>query len=468
MVMNEPARSEASPGRATILSGWGRTAPTRASVSTPAGAAEVVHLITSAAQAPGRGLLARGLGRAYGDAAQNAGGAVLDMSSLVHVMELRPDDDTVTAGAGVSVDALLRRLLVCGRFVPVTPGTRWVSLGGALAADVHGKNHPAHGSFADHVVSFDLVTASGEVRAVRPGDPAFAATAGGMGLTGVITAVTLRTRPVETAFMRAYTERAADLDECLDRLSSADPAHPYSVAWIDCLAGGGALGRAVITRGDHATRAELPPRRRADPLQFAVPRSVTGPDLVPSGLLSVTAVRAANQARFTRAAHRRSDIQPVTSFFYPLDALGRWNRLYGRSGFLQYQFGVPAGAEATLRLALQRSITAGCPAFLGVLKRLGPGNGHPLSFPQSGWTLALDLPASAPGLAALLDGLDEEVAAAGGRVYLAKDSRLRCDLLPAMYPRLGDWRRMRDALDPGGMFVSDLARRLGLASGPLT
>ncbi|WP_338900320.1 FAD-binding oxidoreductase [Streptomyces sp. TG1A-60] len=319
------------------------------------------------------GGIARGLGRAYGDAAQNAGGAVLDMTALDRVHAIDADDGTVLCDAGVSLHRLMEVLLPLGWFVPVTPGTRQVTVGGAIAADIHGKNHHVSGSFARHVLSLELLTADGEIRMVVPGTPLFDATAGGMGLTGVILTAAVRLLPVETAWMSVDTERAGDLDDLLARLTATDRHHRYSVAWIDLLARGASTGRGVLTRGDHA------------PLEALRPRQIVG------------------------------------------------------------------------RISARR-----CPSFLAVLKRFGEGDDGWLSFPMPGWTLALDVPAGLPGLGAFLDGFDEEVAAAGGRVYLAKDARLRPELVAAMYPRLPEFRALREELDPRGVFVSDLARRLDL------
>jgi decaprenylphospho-beta-D-ribofuranose 2-oxidase len=410
--------------------------------------------------APERGVLARGLGRAYGDAAQNSGGLVLDMTALDGAPEA-DEGGLIEANAGTSLDQLITRLLPSGRFPEVVPGTRHVTVGGAIAADIHGKNHHRDGSFCDHVESFVLLTPTGERMLVKPGDDAFEATAGGMGLTGVIASARLRVRTVETALMIVDTERASDLDDLLARLRETDAEHRYSVAWIDCLARGRSLGRAVLMRGDHARRDDLPASRRGVPL-VPPPRAVlAAPPWAPRGLLSRATVRAFNEAYFRRApVAEHGRVQPLHSFFFPLDAVRGWNRLYGSSGFLQYQCLVPFGAEETVRALLERLSAAGAPSFLAVLKAMGPGRGL-LSFPAPGWTLALDIPVL-PWLPQLLDELDELVAEAGGRVYLAKDSRVCPDLLPAMYPELPRWEEIRARLDPDRVMRSDLARRLAL------
>jgi decaprenylphospho-beta-D-ribofuranose 2-oxidase len=445
-----------------LLSGWGGTAPTSATVVPVSDAGSVPQAVKAA---DGRGLVARGLGRSYGDAAQNAGGTVLDMTGAARLLRLDGEKGIVEAEAGTSLHDLMRYLVPMGWFVPVTPGTRFVTLGGAVAADIHGKNHHVDGSFAQHVLSLELVTPDGTVRDIGPDrDPElFWATAGGMGLTGVITRVTLQLVPVDTSWMLVDTERATDLDDLMDRLVRGDADYRYSVAWIDLLARGRSMGRAVLTRGDHAGVDDLPPRRRRDPRAFDAKPLLTLPSLVPNGLLRRSTVTAFNELWFRKAPReRRGEAQRISTFFHPLDGVLEWNRVYGPAGFVQYQYAVPDGAEDVVRQSVEAISSAGAPSFLAVLKRFGPGNAGPLSFPQAGWTLALDLPAGAPGLAPLFALLDDLVLAAGGRLYLAKDARVPPELLPRMYPRLEEWRAVRERVDPDRRLVSDLARRLSL------
>lgn len=443
-----------------LLCGWGRTSLTAAQVRAESDIEGVVELLSNSRA---RGAIARGLGRSYGDAAQNAGGLVLDMTALSGVCDLDIARGTVTAFAGTSLGLLMHALLPLGWFVAVTPGTRHVTVGGAIAADIHGKNHHREGSFCDHVDSLELLTPDGKRRRITPKDDPdiFAATAGGMGLTGIVLEATMRLLPVETSRVRVDTDRAQNLDETMALMESGDAGYRYSVAWIDCLARGRRLGRSVLTRGDHAGIDELPPAKRGDPLAFG-PRSLARvPSWMP-GVVNRMSVRAFNEMWFRRAPRReRGALKSIPSFFHPLDAIEDWNRLYGKGGFVQYQFVVPFGAEDVLRRVLERVSSTGYPSFLAVLKRFGPGHGM-LSFPAPGWTLALDIPARIPGLGPFLDSLDISVAAAGGRVYLAKDSRMRPEALEAMYPELDGWREIRATLDPRGVMRSDLDRRLGL------
>ena len=444
------------------LTGWGRTAPTRARVERPSTVEEAARAILAAGP---RGAVARGLARSYGDAAQNAGGSVLDMTGMSRILDIDLASGQVTAESGVSLDRLMRLMLPLGWFVPVTPGTRHVTLGGAVGSDIHGKNHHVSGGFCRHVSSFDLLLADGTVRTVtRSDDPdLFHATSGGMGLTGVVTAATVRMLPVRTSMMTVDTERATDLDDLLARLTTTDHRYRYSVAWIDLLAKGAALGRSVLTRGDHAEPEELGPAQQRDPLAFNPSTLPAAPRFVPGGLLRPATVGLFNELWYRKAPReRRGEIQKLSTFFHPLDGLPEWNRIYGPGGFLQYQFVIGLDQEETLRRIVERISHSNCPSFLAVLKRFGEGDPGWLSFPREGWTLALDIPTGMPGLGALLDRLDREVLGAGGRIYLAKDSRLPPELLEGMYPRLQDFRELRARLDPAGLFTSDLARRLSV------
>lgn len=406
-----------------------------------------------------RGVLARGLGRTYGDAAQNAGGVVIDMTGRDAILAVDASTGVIDVEAGVSIDRLIRELLPQGWFVPVTPGTRQVTVGGAIAADVHGKNHHRDGSFGNHVEEITLVTGDGQVRRVGTADPLFWATVGGMGLTGVILRARLRMTQVGTSTVLVDTTRCADLDAVLAAMADDDRC-AYSVAWLDCLASGAALGRSVLTRGRFAEPGELGPGR-GDALGFSAGTRLRIPAVVPGGLLNRSTVGAFNELWFRRAPkHREGEPQSVSAFFHPLDGVAGWNRIYGPPGFLQYQVLVPLEASEVIREVVETFSSHGLASFLTVLKRMGPGNPGFLSFPRPGWTITLDIPAGAPEVGRLLDGLDERVLAVGGRSYFAKDSRMTPRTAHAMYPRLGEWNGVRSKFDPRGVFVSDLSRRV--------
>ncbi len=385
----------------------------------------------------------------------------------IHAVDL--ERGLVTVGAGVSLETLMARFIPLGWFVPVTPGTRLVTVGGAIAADVHGKNHHVDGSFCSHVRELVLVTPTGTVTVSPASDPdAFWATAGGMGLTGVVTRATIEMIPIESSYILVDTERAPDLDTVMEKMLTGDADYRYSVAWIDCQTTGRHLGRSVLTRGDHAALADLPLRLRRTPgkARAFVPRQLARvPFTAPGGLLNPLTVGAFNEFWY-RKAPASETVRPhhLTGFFHPLDFVGGWNRLYGPRGFLQYQFVVPDNQSETVRTVIERLAEVRLASFLAVLKRFGPGDPGPLSFPMPGWTLALDLPVGYHDLDRLLDGLDEVVIGAGGRIYLAKDSRLSPDAFGAMYPRVDEFLDVKARLDPDGVLRSDLGRRLGLCS----
>ena len=444
-----------------VFTGWGRAMPTAAEVRSPTNGEELAKGVLDAGP---RGVIARGLGRAYGDAAQNAGGIVLDATGATAESFPDPDaDGVITALAGTSLEALMHAYIPRGFFLPVSPGTRFVTVGGAIASDVHGKNHHSDGSFMNHVRSMRLALPDGSVVVVTPDDALFWATAGGMGLTGVVVDATIALRRIESSAVAVDTDRVPDLDSAMALMSEGDAAYHYSAAWIDLMATGRHMGRCVLYRGEFASRDALPARRRTNPYEIRIPTLATAPP-APPGLLNHVSLRIFNECVFRSAPRRRrGELQSITRFFHPLDIVNRWNRLYGPSGFIQWQPVVPFGAESTVQRIVEALSSSGTLSFLSVLKRFGPGNAGHLSFPMPGWTLSLDLPVThGPVLGRLLDELDQEVAEVGGRVYFAKDSRMRPELVPVMYPRLDEWREVCATADPHGVMQSDLSRRLRL------
>ncbi len=445
-----------------LLTGWGRTPRSAADVVRPA----TPDALAAAMSSPGpRGVIARGLGRSYGDPAQNAGGTVLDATGVSGITALDVQTGMVTVLAGTSMHDLMRWLVPLGWFVPVTPGTRYVTVGGAIANDIHGKNHHGAGSWCNHVSSITLATPANGVITVDPDhDPdLFWATAGGVGLTGVILDATFRLERIETGRILVDTDRVAHLDEVMALMSAGDEDYEFSVAWIDLRAQGAALGRSVLERGRFARLDELPGRLRRDPLAYRADAIFPMPFTAPPGLVNGATVRAFNELWFRKSPVRqRGHLAGIPDFFHPLDMVRDWNRGYGPMGMLQWQIAVPFGAEDTLREVVATLADSGIASVVNVLKRFGAGNPGLLSFPMPGWTLSVDVSAQAPHAATVLDALDDRVLAAGGRHYLAKDSRMRPETLAAGYPRLDEWRTIRRKVDPDGVLQSDLGRRLGL------
>lgn len=437
------------------LSGWGRYPRSSCAVYRPERAWELTRLFDL--QAPT--LVARGAGRAYGDAALNHTGAVVDLQRLNRILSFEPSG-LVHCEAGVTFADLIAVFLPRGFFPPASPGTKFVTLGGALAADVHGKSHHREGSFARHVSGFKLLLPSGELRTCTPEDrDLFLATAGGMGLTGIITELQLRLQPVSSAYLSVETLPARDLDQALELFDRVD-SRQFSMAWIDCLSRGRAMGRAIVMAGDFAPLQALAPPAREHPFQIPKRTRHRLPIDLPGLVLNSISVRAFNEIYYRmqrRGAGTR--ISDYDSFFYPLDSIDQWNRLYGRRGFLQYQCVWPLeyGRAGLIELleAISRSRRG---SFLAVLKRFGPQEGI-LSFPMAGYTLALDFPMRR-GLLEFLERLDDLVVAHGGRVYLAKDARLRPARMRQMYPELPRFRAIRDRVDPDHRLASTLSRRL--------
>jgi FAD/FMN-containing dehydrogenase len=459
----EAARESAPRAVRSRLSGWGRFPVAEMDVLRP----ERMDAL-AAAVAAGGSVLPRGLGRSYGDAALNRAGSVILSTRLNRFLDFDPATGVLACEAGVTFEDILRHFVPRGFFPPVVPGTQFVTLGGAVACDVHGKNHHVAGSIARHIVDFRLVTADGGVlRCSRAEHPeVFWATLGGMGLTGFVAEVRLRLRPITSAYVRVDQDRAPDLDVALAHFEESDDRYQHSVAWIDCLARGRSLGRSVLMRGNAAAAAELEPATAAHPFGDARRGRARVPVDLPGFLLNGPLMRAFNSAFYH--GHRASVRDACTHFepfFFPLDRIRDWNRLYGRRGFLQYQLVLPteSGREG-LRRILDAVARSGIASFLAVLKRFGPSDPDAmLSFPLPGYTLALDIPFR-PDVLPLLDRLDALVADGGGRVYLAKDARLGAAVFQRMYPALPRWREVRERLDPMHRFASDLSRRLGLES----
>lgn len=401
-------------------------------------------------------LIARGNGRSYGDAALNPA-CILSTRRSDRILAFDPEAGRITVEAGLLLADLIAFALPRGFFPPVVPGTKFVTVGGMIASDVHGKSHHHAGSFSRHVDDFLLMDAEGTVHRCAPGgnDQLFEASCGGMGLTGLILEATLRLAPIASASIRQETLRAENLDEAI-ALCEESAAWTYSVAWIDCLSGGSHLGRALIHRGEHASAGEP----GATPLMPVARPIIRVPLDLPSAALNSWSVRAFNALHY-HCARPGTSMVDYDTFFFPLDGILDWNRCYGRAGFTQYQCVLPRLASAAAIGAILRRVSAaGEGSFLAVLKQFGPEGSGFLSFPMEGYTLALDFPVRA-GTLALLRELDAIVADHGGRLYLAKDARANARMMRG-YRRLDQFRSVRASIDPARKFSSLQSQRLEL------
>ncbi len=407
--------------------------------------------------------IARGLGRSYGDA--SLGPRMLDARRRRRFLAFDEGAGELTCEAGASLAEILETFTPRGWFPPVVPGTKFVTVGGAVAADIHGKNHHKDGSFGGHVRALRLATAAGETRCCGPDqdDGLFWATCGGMGLTGVILETTLRLKPVQSAYIVQDVERARDLDEIMDRFAAAQDA-AYSVAWIDCLARGARQGRSVMITGEHATLDQLDEGRRRRPFHPKLRRDLSAPFHLPGFTLNRWTVKAFNACYYGLAPRRKKrTVVDYDRFFFPLDSVHHWNRIYGRRGFIQYQCALPlAESRRGLAALLSAIAAAGEGSFLAVLKLFGKPGPGPLSFPIEGYTLALDFPVK-PSVMKLLDALDRITLDHGGRLYLAKDARMPAEVFTAGYDRLAEFAEVKAAVDAGGRWSSRQSKRLGLS-----
>ncbi|MDO8432346.1 MAG: FAD-binding oxidoreductase [Candidatus Binatus sp.] len=459
-VTSRIATAAALKPRHAMLSGWGRFPLSESDIYRPEKIAELQTLVTG----NGLSLIARGAGRAYGDAAQNDQNRVADIQRLNRMLSFEPESALLRCEAGVTIAEIIDVFLPRGYFPPVTPGTRFVTLGGSIAADVHGKNHHRDSSLASHVTNFDLMLATGEILRCSREEHSdlFWATVGGMGLTGVIVEVELRLRPVESAYFNGELIRARNIDAAIEAFERTDSEYGYSVAWIDCAIGKNSLGRSVLNVGNFATLDTLPDNLAQDPFSVTPPIIPSVPFDLPGWTLNALTVKAFNAVYYM--FHRDTRARTIfdwQSFFYPLDSIRSWNRIYGKRGFVQYQCVWPLAESRAGLIELLEAISRSRRAsFLAVLKKFGAQEGM-LSFPMPGYTLALDFPVN-DTLLEFLDTLDAMVLKRGGRVYLAKDARMRPETFRAMYPNFPRWQQAKALADPDNRFSSSLSRRLAM------
>lgn len=451
------------PLRRSVLAGWGNYPQVECATARPERIKTLARAITGALGDDAR-RIARGLGRSYGDSAVSDAGVVIDTTRLDRYRAFDPATGRLTCEAGTSLAQILADFAPRGFLPMVSPGTKYVTVGGCIANDVHGKGHHVDGCFSQCTESFRIMLASGEVVNASPTSNAdlYWANFGGMGLLGVIVDATIRLRPVETTFFKQQALSVPNLDAMLDALETN--AHlPYSVAWVDSLATGGSLGRGVVIVGEHASLDDLSSRQRQAPLRTSPPPIVTLPMSMPSQALNTATVRLLNLV-LDQVQKRAAPIAHYEKFFYPLDFVGEWNKGYGKRGFTQYQFVVPlSNGREHIRELLETIAHSGQSPFLNVLKRFGPERPETqLSFPFEGYTFAIDFPIR-DGLETLLAQLDARLLEMGGRVYLGKDAFVDQATFEAMYPQLDAWRAVKAKYDPDSIFSSNQSRRLGLS-----
>lgn len=429
------------------INGWGRFPLIDAKLVYPASLQECARSISMGP------LIPRGFGRSYGDSSM--GPVVLETSRLNHFILFNPETGLISCQAGVSIHEILDLIVPRGWFIPVTPGTGYVTVGGAIASDIHGKNHHIGGSFSQHIVSFDLLLGNSEIVSVTPAEKPdlFKATCGGMGLTGIILAATFQLIPIKSSFISQRTVRANNLEEVCE-FFEANAHSTYSVAWIDCLAKGKQMGRSLLMLGEHSVNGGL---------DLGSQQKKSLPIDMPNWVLNPYSIKAFNFLYFhkSRFSDQKIDL-PYWPYFYPLDAINNWNRLYGKNGFIQYQFVVPkeVGVKG-LRRILDVISESNKSSFLAVLKVFGKGNENYLSFPIEGYSLALDFKMES-GVVELVKRLDSIVLEMGGRVYLTKDALMSEQMFKSTYPQWQIFEEVRAKYGAIGRFASNQSKRLGL------
>lgn len=444
------------------VSGWGKYPVSNSEVLTPVDSISLGKIVTTKKNRTP--LIPRGAGRSYGDSSLSE--RILSSRFFDNFLELDVESKLLRCGAGIDLDSILQVCIPRGLFMPVLPGTKFVSVGGAIAADVHGKNHHRDGSFCDHLASFRIVLASGEMVSCSADENAelFHGTCGGMGLTGMIIDATLKLIPLENNAITQQSMVARNLEESFDLLNESDDS-TYSVAWLDCLARGNSLGRSIIYLAEHSNsrsdeRSRLEHKKR---------KGLNVPFNAPSFFLNKYTMKAFNNTYYRLKEKEKAELQmDYDRYFFPLDNIGNWNKLYGRQGFLQYQFVLPhESALSGIHKVLDTISSAGKGSFLTVLKKFGNANKNLLSFPKQGFTLTLDFKKE-KSLFPLLNQLDEIVRDHSGRLYLAKDARMSEEMFKSGYENWQDFVELKQKYDPGNVFSSLQSDRIGLTESSST
>ena len=447
------------------IAGWGNYPATNAQVFHPRQASELQH----------PEITVRGLGRSYGDQSIDTHALVVDTRRLHHFLGFDEERGILTCEAGVSLADIITTLAPRGWFPTVNPGTKYVTVGGAIANDIHGKGHHRDGSFARNVLSFTIMVADGQVLTARREEHAdlFWACFGGLGLLGVILTATLQLERIETTYYVQKAIRVKGLDEMMEALLAYDQHYRYSVAWINPQARGRRLGEGVLTVGNQARYRDLTTRLQKHPRKLHDAPRLTVPFFLPNFSLNPLSLTVLNQL-IHRMQSNDNPLSHYDKFLFPLDFVHYWNRGYGKRGFIQYQFVVPTESGSAIRKILEAIATSDCLPFLNVLKKMGSGLDRydpndrsaseppvSLSFPRPGFTFAIDFPVTRH-LLPLTKKLDQLVLEAGGRIYLGKDALLDCDTFRQMYPQYEAWLAIKRKYDPHNRFTSSLAKRLEL------
>lgn len=428
--------------------GWGRYPTIDAQVLLPQTRSACVDFLKD-----NQIVLPRGMGRSYGDSANSS--SVIQTDYLDHFLEFNELTGVLTCEAGVSIREILQLIVPKGWFVPVTPGSSFVSIGGAIASDVHGKNHHLNGTFSEHLLSFDLLLGDGEVVSVTKDSypDLFRATCGGMGLTGMILSASIQLKPIKSSEIHQTTIKASCLESACEKFE-VNHASTYSVAWVDCLASGRRLGRSLLMLGEHVQDGNL---------EFGKKKSLNLPIDMPSSILNQHSIKVFNSLYYHRNFSKtKRELVSLEPYFYPLDAIGNWNRLYGKAGFVQYQFVLPKSVGVKgLKKILEVIVSSRKGSFLAVLKVFGKQNENFLSFPIEGYTLALDFKMSQETVQ-LIRLLDSMVVEIGGRIYLTKDALMSETTFKKMYPEWERFEAVRAKYGAIGKFASSQSKRLGL------
>jgi decaprenylphospho-beta-D-ribofuranose 2-oxidase len=408
----------------------------------------------------GRGFLARGNGRSYGDSSINSGGVLFEQSRS-RLLHIDPINAEAIVSGGVLIDDLERNALEFGLFPAVVPGTSKVTIGGAIASDIHGKSHHVTGSFSNYLLEITLLTSSAGILKLQPHGKTsklFWATVGGLGLTGVILEARIKLLRVTTSYVLTQNLRTESLDETLSLLRAFDEVYDYTVAWLDLT--GRFAGKGIVSGARHSTVEDLPLRKQSRPIVPLRQKHLRVPTIRNSKLVNSISIIVFNWIWYHKPI--QNGLRPVQKYLHPLDSIENWNALYGPKGFIQYQFVVPFESSGFLRIVLDELKRVRLLSSMAVLKSLGEESESLIGFPAKGWTLAIDFPVGNPNLNKTLNLLDEWLIEAGGRVYLTKDSRMNSSCVERMYPRLAEWRAIKFEHDSSNTWQSDQGRRLKL------